>query len=560
MTLFAEDELRRLLEQEEGQYLERKSVWDRSGATPRLLPRKTVRDTIADVVAAFANADGGTLIVGAEDDGTPTGHRYPEEAVSEFFAVAERRLRPPVRVATQRVRFDSSELLIFQVPLHPEAVMVAGNGFPFRIGDQVIREPQETINARKAEYRRVGYERQTRPEASLEDLDRELVAQLLARSALGGRLVPEALTAYGLVIPRAGGFAVTNAALLLFGRPPLARWHPRAGARLFRVRGTQRRHGRERNVEQLARIEPPLVSAIPATRATVAAQIRRSEVLHSLFFREMPEYPEYAWQEGIVNAFAHRDYADQGREIEVWLFDDRMEISSPGVLVPPVTLSDLRSRTRVHASRNPLIARVLVDAGIMREEGEGVPRIHEEMEQSFLKPPEFEVTGESFTLTLRNTPIFEGPSGAWQALVADINLRASQKRVLLAHPEGFTNEDYRALTDLDRDQAYREITEMVDAGIVRSAGRSGPGARHRLSPDLHEKLQWLERRLPKLGVAFVNLNGRITNGDYRALFNVTRLAAVRELRRLVDEGFLRLMGEKRGAHYVPGPRFPKQPM
>lgn len=556
MTLYAEDELQRLLQREEGQYLERKSVWDRKGAKPKLLPRRQVRDTIAEVVAAFANADGGTLIIGAEDDGEPTGHAFPEEAISDFFAVADRRLRPAVRVATQRARVGSAELLILQVPLHPEAVMVEGNGFPYRVGDQVVRETQEAINERKAEYRRVGYERLTRPEARLDDLDLDLVRGFLSRSPLVRRPVEEVLAEYGLVIPRDTSVAVTNAALLLFGRSPVARWHPRAGARLFRVRGTERLHGRDRNVEQLTRIEPPLASAIPSSRDAIAAQIGRSEVLHSLFFREMPEYPEFAWQEAIVNAFAHREYADQGREIEVWLFADRMEITSPGVLIPPVTLEALRSRTRLHASRNPLIARVLVDAGIMREEGEGVPRIHEEMEESFLKPPEFEVAAGSFIVTLRNSPIFEGPSDTWQAVVADLSLRASQKRALLAHPEGFTNEEYRTLAGLDRDQAYREINEMVEAGILRTSGR-GRGAKYQVSPSLRESARWLERRLPRLRVALANGSGRITNSEYREIFGVTRLAAVRELRRLVDERFLRLVGEKRGAHYVPGPKFPQ---
>ena len=539
-----------------------RSLWDRSGPAPKLLDRKKVRDTIAEVVAAFANADGGTLILGAEDDGTPTGHGYPGAAVTDFFKVPERRLRPAVRVATQRLALDAAELLIIQVPLHPEAVMVDGNGFPCRVGDQVIREPQEVINERKSEYRRVGFERQTRPEASLEELDLRLAAEFLSPSAIAGRAVIDVLVAYGLVIPRGGGFAVTNAALLLFGRPPFPRWHPRAGARLFRVRGTERRPGRDRNVEQLGRIDPPLARAIPTARAAIAAQIRRSERLHNLFFKEMPEYPEFAWQDGVVNAFAHRDYADHGREVEVWLFDDRMEIQSPGVLSPPVTLDDLRARSRVHASRNPLMARVLVDAGIMREEGEGIPRIHEEMEESFLKPPEFDLAGGAFTLVLRNTPIFEGPSDVWLALVADLPVSPNQKRALLAHPEGFTNKDYQALTGLDRDQAYREIAEMVDAGIVRSAGRLGRGAKYRVSPNLRDGEWWLERRLPKLRVAFSNLRQiasprKITNSDYRSLFNVTRIAAVRELRRLVDKGFLRLEGEKRGAHYLPGPRFPK---
>lgn len=546
-------EVARLLQQEEGQYLEFKSLWDLGSRKKKLLPRATVRKVLAEYVAAFANADGGTLILGAEDDGTPSGHSYVDEAVEGFVATLGRRLRPAVRVTFQRLSVKDHELLVFSVPIHPEAVMVEGNGFPYRVGDQVLREPQEVINERKAEYRRLGYERQTRPEADLEALDLGLAEQFLARTPYRDRPIDEALMSYGLTVPREGGLVVTNAALLLFGRRPFAPWHPRAGARVFKVDGSSREHGRRRNVTQVERLEPPLALAIQELHRTVASQIRRSEKLHSLFFKELPEYPEFAWQEAMVNAFAHREYHDQSREVEVWLFDDRMEVLSPGDLIPPVTLEALRERRRVHASRNPMIVRVLADVGIMREEGEGIPRIHEEMESWFLEPPQFEVSDNTFFLTLFNTPIFETPSPSWQGTVDRLALSTNQKRVLLAHPTGFTNEDYRRLTDLDRDQAYREIQELVAAGVVQPPAASGRGAVYRVSPDLRDSVKWLEQRMPEVRKV-LETEGRLTNADYRELFNVTRYTAVRELKRLVEEELLELVGEKRGAHYVAGPK------
>ena len=553
MKNLTENEIARLLAEDEGQYLELKSVWDRSSGEPRSLLRRAVRDFIAENVAAFANADGGTLILGAEDDGTVTGHGYPEGAIEDFVGTVERRLQPSVRTEFQRVSINESEVLVFSVPIHPEAVMVKGNGFPYRVGDQVVRESQEMINARKAEYRRVGYERQTRHEATLGDLDLALAAGFLDRTPFSDRELEDALVGYGLLIPRREGLAVTNAALLLFGAEPFARWHPRAGARVFRVAGTAVQHGRERNVVQVTRIEPPLMTAIQALHRTVQSQIRRSEKLHNLFFREMPEYPEFAWQEAIVNAFAHRDYQDQGREVEVWLYDDRMEVQSPGGLVPPVTLEALRERRRVHASRNPLIVRILADVGIMREEGEGIPRIYEEMEDSFLQPPQLEAFDATFRLTLFNTPIFDTPSGTWRGIVGDLPLTTNQKRVLLAHPGGFTNENYRELSSLDRDQAYREIQEMVAAGVVRPAEAPGRGAVYRLSPDLRQSVKWLEQRLPRIR-ELIATKGSLTNTHYRNLFQVTRYTAARELKRLVEEDFLELVGQKRGARYVPGPK------
>ena len=110
MTLFTEAELRALLLREEGQVLDFKSLWDKSASPARLVERRAVRDWIAEYVAAFANADGGTLVLGVDDDGTPSGHGYPEEAIVEFLAVPERRLRPAVRCQIPRAVLDGKEL------------------------------------------------------------------------------------------------------------------------------------------------------------------------------------------------------------------------------------------------------------------------------------------------------------------------------------------------------------------------------------------------------------------------------------------------------------------
>ncbi len=181
--LYTETELRRLLAQEEGQFLEFKSLWHLEDDKPKPLDRRTVRDWIAEYVAAFANADGGTILLGVDDDGTPSRHAYPEDVVQEFLAVPERRLRPPVKVQAQLTTLDAQPIIVIQVHMHPEAIMVDGNGFPYRVDDEVIREPQEVINARKQAYRRVGYEQMVRPEAILGDINLELASSLNRKSS-----------------------------------------------------------------------------------------------------------------------------------------------------------------------------------------------------------------------------------------------------------------------------------------------------------------------------------------------------------------------------------------
>jgi ATP-dependent DNA helicase RecG len=86
---FSEAEAQALLEREEGPFLESKSLWDLSTGSRRTLDRRKARDLVAEYVAAFANADGGTLILGVEDDGTSTGHGYPPEAVADRVALGE---------------------------------------------------------------------------------------------------------------------------------------------------------------------------------------------------------------------------------------------------------------------------------------------------------------------------------------------------------------------------------------------------------------------------------------------------------------------------------------
>lgn len=395
-----EDEIPTALSQGEGQFREFKSAWDRGAEPPRKLNWKRLRDKIADAVAAFANADGGLLFVGVEDDGQPSGHGYSDEAVEGLLAVPQSRLQPVVRCRTARVRVGGKEVLVFEVPPSTEAIMVEADGFPYRVRDQILREHPELINQRKQALRVVGYEQRFRAEATLDDLDLELAQHFLNRTPVGTRPVEDALGYYGLIDRHLGQWKITNAALLLFARRPALKWHPRAGVRVFRVAGKERLHGRRRNVTQAGRADPPLALALKEARTYAGTQVRRSERLSGLYFEEVPEYPEFAWQEALVNAIAHRDYEVTGRETEVWFYDDRVEISNPGNLIPPVTLERLREGSPAHGTRNPMLARVLADIGAMRDEGEGIARIFDEMADRRLPEPEIECEDGLFTIRL----------------------------------------------------------------------------------------------------------------------------------------------------------------
>ena len=286
---------------------------------------------------------------------------------------------------------------------------------------------------------------------------------------------------------------------------------------MFRIAGTERLTGSRHNVQEFPRIEGDLPSLLRQARALLETLI------------EMPEYPTLAWQEALVNAVAHRDYGIRGQSIEVSLFDDRLEIASPGPPPPEVSIDDLRVGRPTHASRNPRVARVLAELAFMREQGEGIPRMFEEMERSFLPLPEIALVPGRFVVTLRNQPIFTSDDPVWSSAVRDLPVSVSQKRALVGLlGREFANSDYCDLNGVDRDTAYRELHELVDRGVVTATG-SGAGTRYRLVARLEEV-------------------GYLTNTDYREAFGVDRHVA--------KSGLARLEGTRRHAKYRPTTSWP----
>lgn len=144
---------------------------------------------------------------------------------------------------------------------------------------------------------------------------------------------------------------------------------------------------------------PALINKIAAL---VKSQLRDFQTLNTDGkFEIIPEYPEFAWFEGIVNALTHRDYSISGDHIRVTMFDDRLEIFSPGKLPNIVTLENMK-KTRF--SRNPRIARFLSEFGWVKELNEGVNRIYVEMQRFFLNDPVYsEPNNNAVLLTLENS-------------------------------------------------------------------------------------------------------------------------------------------------------------
>jgi ATP-dependent DNA helicase RecG len=542
--------LGRLLARDEGQFLEFKSAYERPGGVDLRRRKATaVAWDIAETLSAMANADGGTLLLGVEKDKAVTGVDYPDDKLTLLRQATQNLLQPPLKAHLTELIHEGRRILAFEVDSSLVPHQLADGRYLLRVRDQNLPFPADQIAILKRARAGGQYERQFVHEARFEDLDPHLLARFAQR--LGDPRPAEDILYrdYHLVDFQNGQARLTLAALLLFAQDPL-RWHPRPGIDFVKFEGTERRYGPELNVVRRARIEHPLFNLIDEAFALIKEHVRERTVLHDLLFVEQFEYPAFAWQEAIINAVAHRDYGLTGTSIEVWMFDDRLEVRSPGDLPGPVTLERLLRRERMHFSRNPLLVRVLTDLGYMRDLGEGIPRMFEVMEQSYLHPPEFSQDGFMFQVTLRNTPVYDLQTQRWLQQFADYPLNERQRRILAyAHQHGhaFTNHAYQKVSEVERDSAYREIQEMVRLGLVaRPSGQYGR-TYSVVGPTAVELIPDGLRTI----LAILSARGYVTNRDLRQAWGVSHSTAWHRVKELINEGFLRQAGEKRGTRYYP---------
>ena len=117
--------------------------------------------------------------------------------------------------------------------------------------------------------------------------------------------------------------------------------------------------------------------------------------------QDSPELPLFALREAVVNAIVHRDYTIHG-QVRVFIFDDRVEIISPGELPNTATLNSIQFG--IHVERNPLLVTFLSKLGLMTQVGTGIPRMMRAMQKAGLPLPEFKATGGQFSVTLYRPP------------------------------------------------------------------------------------------------------------------------------------------------------------
>lgn len=523
---------------------------DESGALEfkQALPKAA---RLQEPVVAFANSRGGTIVVGVTEDrprqlvGVAQG---PGQELEERVQELARATHPPVALRTEWLRADGVWLAVVHVA-------PAAHGFvQTSDGRVLVRAGPTNRTLIGPELARFTLERSGEPAedravagAVIADLAADRLRRFLSERLGRKRVdVPGALRDLGMVTPEGG---VRLASLLVFGREP-QRDNRRFGIVVSRFEGPAAARPALRDRAELVGSLPSLVEA--ADRAVYEA-MRRDAVVRGLLREEVPEFPPVAIREALVNAVGHRDYGQRGASVEVRLFDDAVEIESPGTLAGYVTVDNLRD---AQYSRNVRIMDLLQRLRLAEEAGTGIDKMISEMEDALLDPPEFEERAGSFLVRFKGGTVFTAEDRLWVGRFKHMSLPADAKVALVqARRQGsVSNEELREARRLDRERSRSVLQDLVARNLMVAIGR-GRGTRYVLS----EAATALAAGEPagvgeslRTIVAYAERNGSVANRDVRGLMGVDDAQARRMLETAVIRGLLVAVGERRARRYVPG--------
>ncbi len=268
-----------------------------------------------------------------------------------------------------------------------------------RQGDSSKKLTYDQIRSLEYDRKERNFETEIVMDSSVDDIDHEVV-EIFKKKIETDLDNISVLKARGYLKNKNGTLRFTNAGMLLFGINPSI-YFPCARLRVIKFEGNDFHTGTNMNVIKEKTFDKNIYRILNEAREFINSQLREFNYLNANgVFEKTLEYPEFAWYEGLVNAVTHRDYSNSGEQILVKIYENRMEISSPGKLGGYVTINTIQSK---RYSRNPQIARTLVEFGIVRELNEGVKRIFHEMKQYSLKEPQyFEPDENSVLLILEN--------------------------------------------------------------------------------------------------------------------------------------------------------------
>ncbi|MEZ0491765.1 ATP-binding protein [Kineococcus sp. TBRC 1896] len=453
--------------------------------------------SLKETLVAFANTDGGTVLVGVDEDAgfqvvdLPDVARYRDNLV----ALARDTITPPLTVSTDIVEVEGRLVLLGQVPdlpadQRPAYVTSKGmtTGAYLRTGDGDRRMSEGEIGLLYASRTQPTYDQEPVPGTSTEDLDQDLVRRTLERVRAGSPRLRRSndtvvLHNIGVLAERRPDSPLTLAGLLTFGDYP-QRLFPQLMVSVV-VHPPER--GETRFLDNVT-VRGPIPDLVSESLAVLRRNLAARAVMTGTGRRDQLEFPLGSVREAIVNAVLHRDYSPltRGTQVQVDLFPDRLVVRSPGGLYGGLTTDDL-GQNRASSSRNAVLASLLSDTYlphsdelIAENRHTGVPTMIDLARDNGLPRPVFDSSILSFTVTMDRSQLLGPDVRRWIAAVAG-RLPSPRHEVALAmlRTGPVTNSVLREW-GANRVEAGQVLRDLVTAGLaVKEGGRRY--ARYRLT-------------------------------------------------------------------------------
>ncbi len=365
------------------------------------------RNDLSDEIAAIANTGDGVFLLGVDDKskeivGIPVGQLDTVERY--VFEICEQSIRPPVIFHAFRTELpDSTGTLqpILKVEI-PRSLFVheSVGGYFHRQGSSKRKMPPDYLARlfqQRSQARLIRFEEQLVPQSGMSDLSERLWLRYTTKSDEPSEIV---LLKRNLLSEEESGTVRASVSGVLLCCEHPERFLPNAFIEAVRYRGIRQDSNYQTDAQKIC---GPLDQQIRQAMAFLKRNqtIMATKEPHRV---EVPQFSERAVFEAVVNAVAHRDYSVFGSKIRFFMFDDRLEIFSPGTLPNTVTIDSIALR---QATWNELITSLLAETQVaetvgdvgrsfyMEKRGDGVPIILDESEKLSGKKPVYRLIDDS---------------------------------------------------------------------------------------------------------------------------------------------------------------------
>lgn len=412
---------------------------------------------LQETFVAFANADGGNIYIGIEDAASGreriSGFNEPEEANAIISTLLENTNPAVENVEVEYLRTPSNGLILHvDIPKSPKVHYTASGDCFIRANAQKLKIKGERITQLSYSKGAEPYEKKAVDIVEVEDiLESEYYSDYLLR--IGTTQSPRVfLKKQRLLTKKDGEFVPNVGCVLLFDEEPQGCLDTRCAVKVYRLRTTEAEYKREQLQEDPVTIEGPLEVVILNTIAKVkeyvdGASFKDGENLVKL------SYPAEALKEILVNAVIHRDYS-QKDDVHVKVYDNRIEVQSPGRLPGYMTINNLYEE---RFSRNPNLVRLLhkLPNPVNHDIGEGLDTAKNELRKAGLVAPVFEERGNNFVVIVKHQTI---------ASIEDVIINYFKE-----NPTGqLTNKLVRQLSGEDDLQKVKKaLQKLREEGVIK---------------------------------------------------------------------------------------------